>query len=139
MIFKIYNCDFGVKVGGVDYAFEHVTQVTIEDPERNRLTRGANASNKIGLAYKDGLKDPKRWTIPILNMSADLKAVLDGAYENQTRCDVYCIDRSDGSTKKAANAVLSNRPQQLTIEDTAESMQVSLEFETFDSTEVHKS
>lgn len=139
MIFKIYNCDFGVKISGVDYGFEHVAQVTIEDPERNRLTRGSNASNKTGLVYKDGLKEPKRWTIPILNMSAELKAKLDECYDNQTRVDVYCIDRTDGSSKMGKNAILSNRPQQLTIEDTAESMQVSLEFETFDSSEVHKS
>lgn len=139
MIFKIYNCDFGVKIGGVDYAFEHVAQVTIDDPERNRLTRGANASNKTGLVYKDGLKDPKRWTVPILNMSPELKAKLDECYDQQTRLDVYCIDRTDGSSKMGKNAILSNRPQQLTIEDTAESMQVSLEFETFDSSEVHKS
>lgn len=139
MIFKIYNCDFGVKIGGVDYAFEHVSQVTIDDPERNRLTRGANASNKTGLVYKDGLKDPKRWTVPILNMSPELKAKLDECYDQQTRLDVYCIDRTDGSSKMGKNAILSNRPQQLTIEDTAESMQVSLEFETFDSSEVHKS
>lgn len=139
MIFKIYNCDFGVKISGVDYQFEHVSQITIEDPERNRLTRGSNASNKTGLVYKDGLKDPKRWTIPILNMSVELKAKLDECYDNQTRVDVYCIDRTDGSSKMGKNAILSNRPQQLTIEDTAESMQVSLEFETFDSSEVHKS
>ena len=139
MIFKIYNCDFGVKIDGVDYAFEHVAQVTIDDPERNRLTRGANASNKIGLVYKDGLRDPKRWTIPILNMSIELKAKLDECYDQQKRLDVYCIDRTDGSSKMGKNAVLSNKPQQLTLEDTAESMQVSLEFETFDSSEVHKS
>lgn len=139
MIFKIYNCDFGVKIDGVDYAFEHVSQVTIEDPERNRLTRGANASNKIGIAYKDGLKDPKRWTVPILFMSMELKEKLDECYDKQIRVDVYCIDRTDGSSKMAKNALLSNRPQQLVVEDTAESMQVSLEFESFDSSEVHKS
>jgi hypothetical protein len=139
MIFKLYNCDFGVKIGGVDYEFEHVAELQIEDPERNRLTRGANAKNRVGLAYKDGLKDPKRWTIPILNMSAALKSVLDSAYENQTRLECYCIDRTDGSSKMAKNAVLSNKPQQLTLDETAESMNVSLEFETFDSSEVHKS
>lgn len=139
MIFKIYNCDFGIKINGVDYEFEHVAELQIEDPERNRLTRGTNAKNKIGLSYKDGLKDPKRWTIPILNMSAALKGVLDSAYENQTRLDVYCIDRTDGSSKMAKNAVLSNKVQQLTLDETAESMNVSLEFETFDSSEIHKS
>jgi hypothetical protein len=139
MIFKMYNCDFGVKINGVDYEFEHVAELQIEDPERNRLTRGSNAKNKVGLSYKDGLKDPKRWTIPILSMSAELKGVLDSAYDNQTRLECYCIDRTDGSSKMAKNAVLSNKPQQLTLDETAESMNVSLEFETFDSSEVHKS
>ncbi len=139
MIFKMYDCDFGVKVNGVPYAFEHVAELTIEDPERNRLTRGANAGNSVGLAYKEGLKEPKRWTIPILNMSAELKGVLDGVWADQTRVEVYCISRVDGSSKMAKNAVLSNKPQQLAINDTPEAMNVSLEFETFDSGEVHKS
>jgi len=139
MTFKIYNCDFGIKRNGVNYDFEHVAEVQIEDPERNRLTRGSNASNKTGLVYKDGLKDPKRWTIPILNMSAALKSVLDEVYKSQERIEVYCIDRVDGSSKMAKNAILSNKPQQLTIDESAESMNVSLEFETFDSSEVHKS
>lgn len=138
MIFKIYNCDFGVKVNDVDYEFFDVAELTIEDPERNRLTRGTNAKNKVGLSYKDGLGEPKRWTIPILNMSIELKALLDDAYKNQTRVDVYCIDRTDGSSKMGKNAVLSNKPQQLTIDQTAESLRVSLEFETFDSSEVMK-
>lgn len=138
MIFKIYDCDFGVKINGVGYDFEHVAELTIEDPERNRLTRGANAKNKVGLAYKDGLKDPKRWTLPILAMTPELKGVLDDAYAKQTRVDVYCIDRKDGSSKMAKNAVLANYPQQLSVNETAESMNVSLEFETFDSIENHK-
>lgn len=139
MIFKIYNCDFGIKVDGVSYDFEHVAELQIDDPERNQLTRGGNAKNKVGLSYKDGLKEPKRWTLPILNMSAALKSVLDNCFDKQTRIDVYCIDRTDGSSKMAKNAILSNRPQQLTVDESAESMNVSLEFVTFDSTETHKS
>jgi len=139
MIFKMYNCDFGIKVDGVSYDFEHVAELQIDDPERNQLTRGGNAKNKTGLAYKDGLKEPKRWTLPILNMSAALKGVLDTCFNAQTRMDVYCIDRTDGSSKMAKNAIISNRPQQLTVDESAESMNVSLEFVTFDSTETHKS
>lgn len=139
MIFKLYNCDFGIKVNGVSYDFEHVAELQIEDPERNNLTRGANAKNKIGLAYKDGLKEPKRWTLPILNMSESLKGVLDTCFDKQTRLEVYCIDRTDGSSKMAKNAILANRPQQLTLDESAESMNVSLEFVTFDSSENHKS
>lgn len=138
MIFKIYDCDFGIKVEGTSYDFEHVAQVTIDDPERNRLTRGNNAKNTTGIAYKEGLKDPKKWTVPILNMSAALKSVLDGCFESQTRLDVYCIDRKGNGSKWAKSGILCNRPQQLTIDDTAESMQVSLEFETFQSSEDHK-
>lgn len=139
MIFKIYDCDFGVKVNGTSYDFEHVAELTIDDPEKNRLTRGSNAKNKVGLAYKEGLKDPKRWTIPILNMSAALKGVLDGVFENKTRVEVYCIDRTDGSSKIAKNAILCNKPQQLSVSESADSMNVALEFESFDTIENHKS
>lgn len=139
MIFKMYNCDFGLKIDGQSYDFEHVSELQIEDPERNRLTRGTNAKNKLGLVYKDGLKEPKRWTIPILAMSAELKAVMDSCFESQTRIEVYCIDRTDGSSKMAKNAILSNKPQQLTLDESPDSMNVSLEFETFDSSENHKS
>lgn len=139
MIFKIYDCDFGIKVDGAPYDFEHVAELQIEDPEKNRLTRGANSKNKVGLSYREGLKEPKRWTIPILSMTPELKTVLDSCYDNQTRVEVYCIDRVDGSSKMAKNAILCNKPQQLTVDESAESMNVALEFETFDSTEVHKS
>lgn len=139
MTFKIYNCDFGFKYNGVTYNFDHVDSVEIEDPERNRLTRGANATNKTGIAYREGLKEPKRWTIPILNMSAELKAVMDEIYDSQARVDAFCIDRTDGSSKMSKNSILSNRPQQLTIDESAESINVSIEFESFDLTETHKS
>lgn len=139
MIFKPYECDFGIKYNGISYDFEHVNSLVIDDPERNRLTRGTNAKDKIGLPFKDGLKEPKKWTAEIMNMSADLKAVFETLYATQDRIDVYCISRKDGSKKQASNAILSNQPQQLTLNDTAESMAVSLEFETFDSVENHKS
>lgn len=137
-MFKLYECDVGIKVDGVAYDFEHVNQVQIEDPERNQLTRGVNAKNKVGLVFKDGLKDPKKWTIPIMNMSAALKAVMDDAFENQKRLDVYAISRKTGDSKWAKNAIMSNRPQQLTLDDTAESLDVSLEFVTYDSSEIIK-
>lgn len=139
MIFKMYDCDFGIKYNGVNYDFEHVQDLQIEDPENTRLVRGANAGNKLGLVYKEGIKDPKRITVTIMNMSAALKAVLDSAYENKDRLDVFCINRNDGSSKMAKNAVLSQQPQQLTIDDSPESMNVALVFESFDLSEVHKS
>lgn len=139
MIFKIYNSNFGIKYNGVSYDFPHVQDMTIEDPENTKLIRGANAGNKTGLVYRDGLKDPKRVTVTIIGMSIELKAVLDQAYDNRDRLDAYCIDRDDGSSKMAKNAVLSQQPQQLSVSESADSMNVVLVFETFDLSETHKS
>ncbi len=139
MTFKIYDCDFGIKYNGVSYEFTHVQNLTIEDPENTKLVRGSNAGNKLGLVYKEGIKEPKRITVTILGMSSELKTVLDAAYEANDRLDVYCISRIDGSSKMAKNAVLSQQPQQLTIDDSPDSMNVALSFESFDMSEVHKS
>lgn len=139
MIFKMYNCDFGVKIGVTSYDFRDVAEVQIENGQRNTLTRGANAKNIEGLAYIEGIKEPKKWTTSALALSAALHAVLVTAYNEQTRLEVYAIDRTDGSSKMAKKAILANYPQQLTLDESAESMNVSLEFVSFDLTENHKS
>lgn len=139
MIFKIYDCDFGIKVNGVGYDFTHVQDMVIDDPENTKLLRGANAGNKTGLVYKEGIKEPKKVTVTILGMSAELKGVLDQAYQDKARVDVFCVSRSDGSSKMGKNAILSQAPQQMKVDDSAESMNVALAFETFDLTETHKS
>lgn len=139
MIFKIYDSDFGIKLNGTSYYFTHVQNLTIEDPENTKLIRGANAGNNTGLVYKEGLKDPKRISVTIIDMSAELKEVLDGAFDDKSRLDVFCISRSDGSSKMGRNSILATRPQQLQIDESPESLNVVLTFETFDLSEVHKS
>lgn len=139
MIFKMYDCDFGIKYNGVSYDFTEVSNLTIEDPENTRLVRGANASNKVGLSYREGLKEAKKITVVIMNMPIELKEVLDTIFKDQARIDVYCISRGDGSSKMAKNAVLCQMPQQLSLDDTPDSLNVSLAFESFDLSEVHKS
>lgn len=138
MGFKLYVSDVGVKINSVSYDFDHVNSIEIEDPEVTTLTRGANGQNKEGIVYKEGVRDPKVWTVPIMNMSSDLKSVLDSAYDNETRMDVYCIDRKTGSSKMLKNAVLRVRPKQLTIDETADSMAVTLSFAGYDDVEVYK-
>lgn len=139
MIFKMCDCDFGFKYNSVDYAFDHVDEVTIEDPEFTRLTRGANATNKEGLVYKEGTKEPKTWTTSMIQMSIELKAILDTIYKNKDRVEVYAISRVDGSSKMAKKAILCQQPQQLTLTESPDSMNVSLIFQSFDLSEVHKS
>lgn len=139
MIFKMYDCDFGIKLGGIYYEFPHVNEFQIEDPETTKLTRGANASNKIGLVYTDGVKEPKKVTVTIIGMTPDIKDVLDQCFANKTRVDVYAVNRGDGSSKIAKNAVLSTAPQQLTMSEAVDSLNVALIFESFDLSETHKS
>jgi hypothetical protein len=138
-IFKIYDCDFGITINAVNYDFEHVQNMTIEDPERTRLVRGGNAGNKTGLIYKEGIKDAKTVTVTLIGISMDIHNLLKAAYNEKTRLDCYCVSRVDGSAKIAKNAVLSQEPKQLSIDDAAESMNTALVFESFDISEVHKS
>lgn len=137
--FKIYDCDFGVTLNGVNYDFEHVQNLTIDDPETTKLIRGGNASNKMGLVYKDGIKDAKKITVTIIGMTMDMHNLLKQAYADKTRMDVYCVNRVDGSAKISKNAILSSEPKQLSIDDSAESMNTALAFESFDISEVYKS
>ena len=139
MQFKLYDCDVGVTLNGVNYDFEHIDSVTIEDPTRTRLIRGANAKNKVGLSYKEGLKEAKTITTSIISVDPALHALLVTAHANETRMDFYCIARSDGSHKIAKNCVLSQEPMQLTLDETPESLNTTLTFESFDVSEVHKS
>lgn len=139
MIFKLYDCDFGVTLNGVNYDFEHVENLQIEDPERTRLVRGGNAANKMGLVFKEGIKEAKTVTVTVIGLPFELYALLKTAYDEKTRIDCYCVSRVDGSSKIAKNAVLSQEPKQLTVDDSAESLNTALVFESFDISEVHKS
>lgn len=138
-IFKLYDCDFGVTLNGVNYTFEHVDNLTIEDPERTRLTRGANAGNKTGLVYREGVKEAKTITVTVIGMAIEIFNLLKQAKADDTRMDVFCVSRADGSSKIAKNAVLCQEPKQLSLDDTAESLNTALIFESFDVSEVHKS
>lgn len=139
MIFKMFNCDFGVKFNGVNYDFDHVESMSIEDPETTKLIRGSNAKNKLGLVYTEGTKDPKVLTVTLLGVSLAINTVFSQIYSSKARCEFYCIDRTDGSSKVGKNAILSQMPQQLAVDESPESMNVVLRFETYDLVEVHKS
>lgn len=139
MIFKLYDCDVGLTIDDVQYFFEHVDSVQIVDPEKTRLTRGANAGNKSGIAYREGLKEAKSITFQIKGISKALHDLLKQVYEDQTRVNAFIVSRKDGSSKTARNAVLGTIPKQLNLDDTPDSMNLQLDLETFDLDEIHKS
>ena len=137
--FKMYNCDFVLRYNGTTYEFDHVDSVSIEDPETTSLVRGPNQSNKVGLIFTEGTKDPKTVTMQLIGIDADISALLNGIFEDKARCEFSVIDRTDGSGKIAKEAVISQRPQQLSIDESPESMNVQVIFKTFDLKEAHKS
>jgi hypothetical protein len=137
--FKMYECDFGFTINGTKYEFDHVEGVTIEDPERTRIMRGANAKNTTGFVYVEGLKEAKTMTLTVIGMTAATHNLLKDAYKNKTRIEqVWVVSRADGSSKMAKNAVLSQSPKQLSMDDSAESLNTALLFESFDMDETHK-
>lgn len=138
-IFKMYECDFSVSIRGQVYTFTEVENLQIEDPERTRLVRGSNAGNKVGLAYKEGLKEAKTVTLTVIGMPAALHNLLKDVHARGERVECNCISRVDGSSKIARNAILAQPPKQLTLDDSAESMNTALIFESYDVDEVHKS
>jgi hypothetical protein len=138
MIFKMYNCDFGIKYDSVAYDFDHVESIVVEDPTTTKLIRGSNAKNKTGLVYTEGTKEPKKLTVTLIGISQAMYDLFTTIYETKARCECYCIDRVTGSSKIAKQAVLSNQPMQLTVDESPESMNVVVIFNSFDYTEVHK-
>jgi chemotaxis regulatin CheY-phosphate phosphatase CheZ len=139
MRFKIYNCDIGFKYNGVSYDLDHVDSVVEENPQMNNITRGANGSNKVGLVFKEGIKEPITYSFTAVGISQEIKALLDTIYDDQERVEFYVIDRTDGSSKIGRNAILKNKPRQLSLDETAESMNVEIIWASFDVEEVHKS
>lgn len=138
-IFKLYECDAGLTIRGTNYTFLHVDDVTYEDPERTTLTRGANAGNNMGIPYVEGLKEPKITTYTIMECTKEMHDLLKDVYKTKERIDGYVISRKDGSAKNSKSAVLQQSPKQLSLNDSAESMQVQIAIASYDVDENHKS
>lgn len=135
---KLNDCDVGLTIGGVEYNFTHVDSVTVDDPERKRLTRGANQGNKVGIQYTEGSKEAKTITTSVIDIPVALHTLLKDCYKKGTRMSFWAISRTDGSSKFAKNAILSQTPQQLALDETPESMNVSLILESFDVDDTYK-
>lgn len=137
--FKMYECDFVVVIDGTTYTFPHVDKFVIEDPERVKLIRGSNEGNKEGIAYKEGVKEAKTATLTVIGMSKEIHDLLKTAYKEKKRMDAGGISRVDGSSRMLKLAVLSQPPFQASMDDSAESMNIDLSFESYDFEELYKS
>lgn len=137
-ILKLYECDTGVTINDVRYDFLHVTDVQIENNEANTLARGVNSSGK-GIAFRTGITEPKKMTFTVIGVSKELHGLLTKCFDEQTEVTAYAISRKDGSSVSMSNAVLTKKPVQGGLTDSADSMNTVLEFESFILEEIHNS
>lgn len=127
---KLYECQVGIEVNGTNYNFDHIRSVTLENPERNNLMRGVNAPTSEGLAFKEGMMEPKTISVPVIEMAKEVFDLLRSCFDNQTRLTFFVVDKQ-GQSFYGKKCLLAQTPMQLTLDDSAESMDCTLEFVTF--------
>ena len=132
MIFRLDNCDFGFSYNGQNYDFEHCDGMTIEDSQAHSLTRGLNAKNKVGIMIAEGLSEPDKITIPIMNVSSSVIGLLNKIRSDQERIDAYVIDRKTGDSRFIKSAIISKRVRQLVISEGRDDLNIELCLESFD-------
>jgi hypothetical protein len=135
---KLYDCDCVMTIRGVRYDFVHVDSVTVEDPETMDLVRGANAGNKEGLDFKSGTKEPKTLTTSVVALPPALHTLIKDVYDNGERVEFSAISRKTGSGKHAKRCLVSQRPQQFTLDSSPESLNTPIILKSFDVEDVLK-
>lgn len=133
MIFKCENMDFGFKHNGTSYIFTDCDGMTLDDGGKAKhITRGLNATNKVGIPYTENLNQPDVITMPTLNMPKELFELLQQLYADETRISAFAIDRKTGASRFINNALIQKPPKQLNIQDGADNLKVELVIESFD-------
>lgn len=136
--FVITNADVGFTINSINYTFEHVDSVAIDDPELMHLVRGANSVSDSGLMYTEGNSSPKTLTFTLKGLGKEYMALLSGLWDSQrtegdafSRFDMWVIDRKDGSNKIAKKCILQKKPQQLNIGEGADNLNIEVIVETY--------
>lgn len=136
--FVITDADVGFTLNGTNYTFEHIDNVTIDDPQLKHLTRGANASSKSGLMYTEGQSSPKVLTFTLKGASVAHLNLLKDHYAEQSedeRIDFWVIDRKTGSIMSAKDAILQKEPRQASISEGEDNLNIDVMIETFNLTD----
>lgn len=130
---QLADCDCGFTINGQTYDYSAaVDSNAFENPEKVHLTRASSRQNTMGLAYREGSKDPRRVTVVFQGLLQDHADLLEKCFENKTRLEPYIIERDTGRKIILKNAIVSEPPTQANIGgDGAEELNVQVVFETF--------
>lgn len=133
--FQINQGDAGFSYNGVNYNFSDVDTIQYTYNKKNHLTRGASGQNKVGIAYKEGLKTADVCEIKIVDCSIAIYKLLLSLFENSNRISVSFIDRATGEGFTFKNSLIRDKPRQTEISESVDTISFMLAVESFDITE----
>lgn len=130
---RVWKTDGGVIIDGVDYHFDDWDSVTFTLGRVKHIMRGANGTNTRGIDTEEGLKTPDTAQCVIVDMSQSVYNLLNKCWKNDTRIDLYFIDRENLGKVQFNNARITTPVRQLNIGAEDTNLQVMLSVESFDT------
>tara|TARA_R110000782_G_scaffold144655_1_gene237516 strand:- start:5030 stop:5461 length:432 start_codon:yes stop_codon:yes gene_type:complete len=132
---QIADGDAGCSIGGQNYNFSDVDSLAFTYSKTNNLTRGSNGQNKVGITFQENLKEADSLTMMIKDCSTALYKLLLAKFDDQSRLDVWFINRQTGEGYTYTNALITNKPRQESIGEGEDSIGFSLVVKSYDITE----
>ena len=129
---RIYTCKVGLQIDGQNYYFDDINSVSVEDPLRKHLTRGANSQNKTGLAYQEGSRQPCVVTFNAVGVSAELASLITSCFKNERRVSGFAIDDMSGENYTFRKALVTRAANQANVSDGEDTYDMAIELESFD-------
>jgi hypothetical protein len=134
-IFQISQGDAGFSFNGVNYTFSDVDTIDYTYNRKNHLTRGASGTNKLGIAYKEGLKTPDAAEVKVVDCSVAIYKLLLTIFNDSSRINFWFIDRATGEGFTYKNAPIRDKPRQTSIGESEDAIGFMFAVESFDVTE----
>jgi hypothetical protein len=134
-LFQINQGDAGFSYNGANYQFTDVDTIQYTYNEKNHLTRGASGQNRVGIAYKEGLKTPDTAEIRVVDCSVAIYKLLLQLFKDATPLSVWFVDRKTGEGFTYKNAVIRDKPRQGEIAEGADAISFMFNVESFDVSE----
>ena len=134
-LFQISQGDAGFSYNGANYTFSDTDTLEYTYNKKNHLTRGASGQNKLGIIYKEGLKTPDSLEIKVVDCSIAIYKLLLNIFNDESRLNVWFIDRTTGEGLTYKNATIRDKPRQTSIGEGEDTIGFMLGVESFDVTE----
>jgi len=133
-LFQVNQGDAGFSYNGKNYTFTDFDTIEYTYNEKNHLTRGASGQNKVGIAYKEGLKTPDSAEVRVVDCSIEIYNLLLTIFKEAGRLSFWFIDRKTGEGLTYKNATIRDKPLQTSIGESEDTIGFMFAIESFDLT-----